>query len=257
MGKLNSEKTVYEVIRVINSVPLFLEDHFFRLLKSVEIQDIAFEMEYPEFKLKSSELINSNNYREGNIKFMYSVAGTESRWTFDYIPHNYPTTADYQDGVNTGLLYAERDNPNAKVIQSKLRDQADQMITDQKLYEVLLADQHGRITEGSRSNVFFVRGEVFYTAHESKILVGITRQKVIECLKNLNFQLVEEAVKEDEINRFDAVFLTGTSPKVLPVRSIGDQEFSTRHDGVVKLMEAYNQMITHYIQNEKGFTKNH
>jgi len=126
------------------------------------------------------------------------------------------------------------------------------MIEELKLYEVLLVDRDGNITEGSRSNVFFVKAEVFYTAPESKVLVGITRQKVIECLRQLNFKLVEKSVSAVEISQFDAAFLTGTSPKVLPVNSIGKQVFNTQTVVLQKLMKSYDESIATYIEKAKS-----
>jgi len=251
----NSDQSIYEVIRVIDSIALFLEDHFNRLQRSMKIQGISFGMEFQEFRHKIAELIALNRKPEGNIKFEYLVAGNKSRWIFTFIPHSYPMPEDYLNGVKTDLLFAERENPNAKVIQNIVRERANQLISEQKLYEVVLVDRSGLITEGSRSNVFFVKGEVFYTAPESSVLVGITRQKVLECLAKLSFPLIEKAIPTDEISQFDAVFLTGTSPKILPVRSIGNQIFSTEAIPVRQLMERYNKLIDQYLQSEKSFLR--
>lgn len=252
----NSDPLVYEVIRIIDSVPLFLEGHYNRLQKSIEIQGIDFGMEYQEFTQKIAELVQLNQKPDGNIKFVYSIAENKPQWVFSCIPHSYPTPEDYRKGVATDLLLAERENPNVKVIQNTVRESADQLIADQKLYEVLLVDRNGLITEGSRSNVFFVKGEVFYTAPDPMVLVGITRTKVFECLFELGFRVVEEAVGTNGIIGFDAVFLTGTSPKVLPVRSIGNHIFNPKLPSVIKLIDRYNDLIAQYILNEKTFGRN-
>lgn len=248
----NSELMVYEVIRLIDGVALFLEDHFERLKRSMQIQGLMFQMDFQDFKQNIAELARQNKQMEGNVKFVYSVVERNVRWAFTFIPHSYPTPDDYHSGVTTDLLFAERQNPNAKVIQSAIRDEANQMIATLKLYEVLLVDGNGMITEGSRSNVFFVKSGVFYTAPASMILEGITRKKVIDCLKNLNFQIVEQAVSKAEIGDFDSVFLTGTSPKVLPVRAIGEQEFNTQALVLQKLMKSYDEMIATYIEKAKA-----
>jgi len=252
----DSDRLVYEVIRIVDGVPLFLEDHYNRLQKSMEIQGIAFGMEYQEFRQKIAKLVQLNQNPDGNIKFVYSIAENKPQWVFACIPHSYPTADDCLNGVTTDLLFVERENPNAKVIQNTVRESANQLIADQKLYEVLLVDRNGLITEGSRSNVFFVKDEVFYTAPDSKVLVGITRTKVLRCLSELGFKVVEEAVGTNEISRFDAVFLTGTSPKVLPVRSIGNHIFNPQLPSVIKLIDRYNDLIAQYILNEKTLGKN-
>lgn len=250
-----SDQSVYEVFRVIDSIPLFLEDHFDRLVRSMQIQGLTFQMTFPDFKQNIAELVGVNHKMEGNIKFVYSVAEGNIHWAFSFLPHSYPTPEDYQSGVVTDLLFAERQNPNAKVIQAGIRNEANQLILDRKLYEVLLVDSNGLITEGSRSNVFFVKNEVFYTAPASMILEGITRQKVFVCLNELGFSIVEEAVSIHEISQFDAAFLSGTSPKILPIQLIGSQVFDVRNNAVAKLMECYNQMIKSYIWNKMNLSE--
>ena len=243
----NTVQSVYEVIRIIDGVALFLEDHFNRLIHSLENQGISFELGFEEFQQKINDLVVINQNTEGNIKFVYPLFQNEKKWFFAFIPHSYPTHSDYLSGVSTDFLFVERENPNAKINQNSLREKANQMIHEQKLYEVLLVDRNGIITEGSRSNVFFVKDGVFFTAPSSKVLVGITRQKVLECLNDLGFILIEEAVKASEINRYDGVFLTGTSPKVLPVHSIGTRIFPAQLSAVNKLMESYDEKIRQYI----------
>jgi branched-chain amino acid aminotransferase len=248
----HSDQSVYEVIRVLDGFPLFLEDHFNRLERSIKIQDLMFQMDFREFKQNIAELVRQNQRMDGNVKFVYSVVEGNVRWAFSFIPHSYPTPGDYHSGVPTDLLFAERRNPNAKVVQLGIRDEANQMISDRKLYEVLLVDGDGKITEGSRSNVFFVKSDVFYTAPPSMVLEGITRQKVLDCLNRLDFQVIVEAVSKDEIGDFDAVFLTGTSPKVLPVRAIGKQEFNTQVLVLQQLMKSYDDRIATYIEKAKA-----
>ena len=249
---INSDQSVYEVIRIIDGIALFLEDHFIRLKQSMNIRGILFEMDLQGFKQNILDLVEKDQTPNGNVRFLYSQVEDESKFTFAFIPHSYPSPEDYLKGVTTDLFFAERETPNAKMIQSIIREGANQAITDQKLYEVLLVNRDGMITEGSRSNVFFVRDNVFYTAPAPAVLVGVTRKKVIECLTELEFVVIEKAVKSSEIGAYDAVFLTGTSPGVLPVRSIGNQVFDTSHLLVCKLMEQYNDLIALYIQNEKN-----
>jgi branched-chain amino acid aminotransferase len=244
---INAGQSVYEVIRIIDGVALFLEDHFIRLIHSLESQRISFDLEFVEFQQKINDLVAINQNTEGNIKFVYPLFQNNIKWFFAFIPHSYPTGSDFLNGVCTDFLFDERENPNAKIVQNTIRESANQMLDKWKLYEVLLVNRKGQITEGSRSNVFFVKNDVFYTAPTSMILVGVTRQKVLECLENLGFQLIEEAVSISEIDHIDGAFLTGTSPRILPVRSIGKQSLPAQLSIVKKLMEGYDEMIRQYI----------
>jgi branched-chain amino acid aminotransferase len=250
--QFDSDRSVYEVIRIIDGVALFIEDHFARLKTSMKISGLNLEMELDKFGQNIAKLIQLNQKLNGNVKFILSMVKNEIQWSYSFIPHSYPVAIDYQKGVSTGLLFAERENPNAKVIQNNIREIANKMIVCDNLYEVLFADRNGLITEGSRSNVFFVKSNRFYTSPASQVLVGITRQKVMECLVELGFLCIEEAVATSEINDFDAVFLTGTSPKVLPVNCIGLNQFPVNNFFVRQLISKYNSIIEKYINDRKA-----
>ena len=247
----NTSRPVYEVIRVIDGTALFLEDHYKRLVSSIKIRGLEFEMEFSEFRKNIAKLAKLNRIQNGNVKFVLYEVDKIIHWSFSFISHSYPTPIDYQNGVATGLFFAERENPNAKIIQNAVSGKANELIADKKVYEVLLVDRNGMITEGSRSNVFFVKDNQFYTAPASKVLVGVTRKKVMECLNELHFTIVEEAVPASETGTFDAVFLTGTSPKVLPVNCIDTLQFEVKNSFVEQLMDKYNSIIETYLKSQE------
>ncbi len=243
----NTNNTIYEVVRIIKGLPLFLEDHFNRLKKSFLIQGLEFNLNFSQFESNLIELSLRNQVFDGNVKFAFAVINQLPSYFYGFIPHNYPIAEDYLKGVKTDLFWAERESPNAKVIQQYIRERANQQMIENGLYEVLLVDRDGLITEGSRSNVFFVKENRFYTAPACQVLVGVTRQKVLDCLTELGYTIVEKAVLASEISTCDAAFLTGTSPKVLPVNSIGNLVFNAQHPSVNKLIDRYNEMILKYI----------
>ena len=158
MKSQDSTIYLYEVIRVINSIPVFLEDHLARLYNSAQL--IGFE-NLPG----SDELVNCiNNFiasekkDTGNIKLSFSISdpSEEPECLLNFIPHHYPTPEEYNNGVRVGLLNADRSVPNAKIQHADIRERANQAMKDNGQYEVLLVDSEGNITEGSRSNVFFL-----------------------------------------------------------------------------------------------------
>lgn len=247
----NAEQSVYEVVRLMDGKVLFLEDHFERLKVSANLRGFFPDLDMIEFKQKITELSTANSIRNGNVKFVMNMVDGKQNWMFSFIPHHYPSETDYKNGVPVGLLFAERENPTAKLIQNSVRELANRLIKDENLYEVLLVDKGGNITEGSRSNVFFVKDSVFYTAPSHLVLNGITRVKVLQCLVNLGFVVQEKAINVDEMNDFDAAFITGTSPKVLPISRVGEVKFQSENIVVKKLMEDYNLLIELYLSGQK------
>ena len=106
-----------------------------------------------------------------------------------------------------------------------------------------MVDHNGFITEGSRTNIFFIQGNKFYTAPNSIVLLGIMRSKVIELIVELNFTLIEECIHTSRINQMDAAFITGTSPRILPIQNINEVPLDVNNSNMRKLMSR----LQHYI----------
>lgn len=241
---LENEGGIYEVLRVVQSIPLFLNEHLsrFRISAKIAGKAIPFSEEQIEFFIK--ELIVTNKRSEGNILISY-----KTNLKAFFIPHNYPKPFQYSEGVKCGVLKAERQNPNAKVLQTSVRQQANKLMEEHAYSEVLLVDYFGRITEGSRSNVFFVKKDQLVTPPANKVLLGITRQKTILCAKQNGIQLREKDVFFKNINQYNSVFITGTSPKILPLKNVGDTSFDPGNKIVQTLIQQYNFMEEEYIKN--------
>lgn len=245
---LNIKFDVYEVIRVINGVPVFYEDHFARMIKSLQLLNKSLNIDISEFEYEIKLIADRNSIQNGNVKI--SIGYEEQDTVMHFIPHYYPSDNEYQFGVKTGFYYAERINPNVKAHLVDLRKNVNAYLNNNGLFEVFYVDRNNEITEGSRTNVFFIRGDKVFTCPPEKVLLGITRQKVIECLKELNIQIFETNILKDEISSYDAVFLTGTSPKILPVAAIDNITFSCNNKIMTKIRLEYDRMMEQYVNSK-------
>jgi D-alanine transaminase len=76
----------------------------------------------------------------------------------------------------------------------------------------------GFITEGSRSNIFFVINGTLYTHPESGyILSGVTRKNIIRLAKESGIKVREEPVAEKDLEKIEEAFISNTSAEVMPV----------------------------------------
>ncbi len=240
-----NKDSVYEVLRVMRGVPLFLPDHLKRLSQSAKLANLEIRFSEKEIEESLSNLIQENQVSEGNIL----ISCKENLIAF-FIPHKYPGHVLYENGIRAGILHAERQNPNAKVFQTTVRQQADEMMLKDDFYEVLLVDQKERVTEGSRSNVFFVEQNKIVTPPPGEVLLGVTRNKTIFLAKKLNINVEERSVLLPELNSFNGVFVTGTSPKILPVKQIEEMSFDPRNPLIQQLINAYDSLTEEYISGK-------
>ncbi len=240
-----NKDSVYEVLRVIRGVPLFLTDHLKRLSQSAKLANLEIRYSEKEIEDSLSDLIQKNQVSEGNIL----ISCKENLIAF-FIPYKYPGQALYENGIRAGILRAERQNPGAKVFQTTVRQQADEMMLNDDFYEVLLVDQKERVTEGSRSNVFFVEQNKIITPPSNEVLLGVTRNKTILLSKELNINVEERSVYLTELASFNGVFVTGTSPKILPVKQIGEINFDPKDPLIRQVINAYDDLIEEYISGK-------
>jgi len=238
----NTGIEIYEVVRVIRGIPLFMEDHLSRFRHSAWMLHLEIPLTDGEIREWLDRLVSANEMTEGNIRFSYCFRPC-GRFQAYFIPHFYPDEEMYQKGVTCGLLYALRTDPNVKAVQSGLRARANAMISDEGYYEVLLVNHEGRITEGSRSNLFVVKAGKLYTAPDSEVLPGITRMKVIGLAEAMGVEIIYESPSLKDLEHADAVFLTGTSPKVLPVSRIGEKCINPDHPLVKELIRMYETLL--------------
>lgn len=247
--------SLYEVIRIIDGVPLFLERHLERLENSARLAKLDLWMDIEDIKMKLGKLLEITNSSIGNVKIVFNYSGEHKSMHNFYayfLSHNYPSDTEYNEGVPTLLCFMERENPNAKIINTNLRDKTNKLIKETGAYEAILVDKENNITEGSRSNIFLVKGDTVYTAPSQVVLPGITRNIIVDLCKENNIKIVEEQVSCEKISKIDALFISGTSPKVLPIKSVGENIYHSASNSIVKnIMVAYNKNIENYIKINK------
>ena len=87
--------------------------------------------------------------------------------------------------------------------------------------EALLLDRDGYLAEGSGENLFIVRdGKLFTNDEQDSILLGITRDSVIQIARDLGYVVEIAALRLKHLQAADEAFLTGTAAEVTPVREI-------------------------------------
>ena len=246
--------TIYEVIRVIDGIALYFEDHMERMRKSAEILGYTIHKSDKAVFEEVQELIKINNYPSLNIKLLCSDLHKENQdFVIYFMQSHYPTQETYQKGIHTILFESERENPNAKVVNSSLRQRVREAMQDTDAFEALLVNDEKYITEGSRSNIFFVKKDHLITAPPGDVLLGVTRMRIIEVCKSLGIEMKEELLHENALAEIEGAFMTGTSVNVLPIHSIDKRTYySTDNILIQKVQKGYLEDMEDYIKIRKA-----
>ncbi|HEY2975537.1 MAG TPA: branched-chain amino acid transaminase [Pyrinomonadaceae bacterium] len=100
--------------------------------------------------------------------------------------------------------------------------------------EALLLDRDGYIAEGSGENLFIVReGKVFTNDQQDSILLGVTRDSVIQIARDLGYTVEIAALRLKHLQAADEAFLTGTAAEVTPVRELDGMEIGNGGPGAI------------------------
>jgi len=131
-----------------------------------------------------------------------------------------------------------------------LRELSDNIIQQENVFETIL-HHNGIITEGSRSNLFFVKGNTLITAPDEMVLPGVMRKKVLQMINEKQFTIKMTALKVSELNTIDAAFITGTSPRILPIRKVENLTLNPSHPIIISLKNGISQLIQNEIESRQ------
>jgi len=242
----NSGESVYEVLRVHNAQALFVADHLKRLRHSIKIVYGDFQYSEADIITDLESIIRANHIFEGNLKIELRKNKEGFSRILFFIPHRYPTIEQIRKGIKMHFQFDERPNPNAKVSNWQVRGNANSIIDAHQIYETLLVNANGYITEGSRSNIFLIKDNKLFSAPEEWILPGITRKKVLELCSTQNIEVHYLKIHHTDLNQFDAAFITGTSPGVLQIQQIEDFRFKINHPLYQNILKQYKAIAKLY-----------
>jgi branched-chain amino acid aminotransferase len=239
--------SVYEVIRVVEGVPLFWEEHLKRMQRSLTLLGSTSEFNQEDLHRKMLQLIRENNVANHNMKIVMNHlenGGMQHQYLF-FITSHYPTDRQLMDGVPVITHQAVRQTPHAKVIALDFRSPILEALGQSGAYEALLVNEAGEVTEGSRSNFFVVHNGQFYTPPSDKVLEGITRQVVIKLLHRLGLPLTYQPITLSFLQAAEGLFLTGTSPGILPVNRVDEQTYRSSE---LKPLNDLQKLYAHFVK---------
>lgn len=229
--------SVYESIKVIKSHPVYALDHINRLFNSAKGINLVHPFSSEDILISIYELLKANEMKEATVRILLT-GGDESHLfiTSDTIL-SYPDSF-YTEGVSVSTYIGERFLPLYKTSALLMNYLALKEAKSKGCFESLFIDRYDRALEGTRSNLFALKDNVFYTAHSEEVLEGVTRDKIIKAISHHSFDISYTPItlKEIKNNSYDALFLSSTSMGALPIAAV---------DGVKMGMESEKIAVIH------------
>ena len=249
---------VYEVIPSYNKELFLFDEHLERFKSSLNKTFIPIPSEIYNLKGILQELHTKNNFLNQSFYIQISRGVQEIRnhqAATDIVPSVFITSQDLE-------INPYRENSNREGLKVRLEDDIRWQRCDikttalmgnilsmhdpslDKVDEIILS-KDGLITEGSKSNIFFVKhGNVYTPSLNNNILPGITREFVIKLLRENNIPVFEEDIPVISLYEFDEVWLTSSTKEIQPIASIDSFRIpEKKFDELIwkKALSLYNQ----------------
>jgi branched-chain amino acid aminotransferase len=221
----SNKKGVYETLKLRDGIIFFPEEHVNRLLNSIKLTNLNDELNFSNDEILDGieKLIENNKLSDANLKIFYIGENDSKNLYFMMYDPIFPNPQFYIDGVKIISFHGVRKNSHAKYLNPEISQIIYHKAEESGAYDALLVN--GFVTEGTRTNVFFIKDDVVYTPPKERVLEGVTRKHVIDVIKNNGVEFYEKDIMFDSLNNYDSVFLTGTSTLVMPVNSIDNINF--------------------------------
>ena len=249
--------SVYEVTAVIEGKLVDWQEHFARLVRSLDHLDIVNNFNEEDFYKIQKKLINQNELKEGLCYIQITRGFGERDFNFgnkSFLPTvvmftqeksilNNPAT---KAGIKIITVQDDRwKRRDIKTTQLLAQSIAKSSAVQKGLDDSLLV-QDGFINEGSSSNAFIIKDDHIYTPSLSNLILGgITRSTVIEFCKTKNIQIKEQKIHIDDVMDAQEVFLTSATGFVIPVIEIDGRPVGNGSvgDKVKEIQQIYLEQI--------------
>ena len=112
--------------------------------------------------------------------------------------------------------------------------------------EAILLDADGNVAEAAAENIFVVRNGALFTNDERhSILLGITRDSVIQIARDLGYPVTIAPLAAADLTSADEVFLTGTAAEVVPVCEVDNTRIGNGECGSItkRIQERFTQAV--------------
>ncbi|MDT1060707.1 branched-chain amino acid aminotransferase [Paracoccus sp. CPCC 101403] len=235
---LHYASSVFEGERCYSGKIFKGHEHSLRLIESARLLDIESPYTAEEIDRAKQEVLDANGFTDAYVRVvMWRGSGSDMGVSAARNPVRMAVAAwewgsYYGDAKWQGakLDIAKWKRPSPETIPTAAKAAGLYMICTMSKHaaeakgcsDALFMDYRGYVAEATGANVFFVKDGEVHTPLADAFLNGITRQTIIQLLKDKGVAVHERHILPEEVSGFQECFLTGTAAEVTPVAQIGE-----------------------------------
>ena len=250
---------LFETMRAYGGKVFRLDNHLNRLADSAKV--LGLSIEGIELKDAVMDTIRVNKLDNARVRITISPGegainadlGTCKKNTVLVVAEKYiPCTQQvYRDGFRAitssfrrnSLSLLSRLKSTSYLMSVMARQEARMAGVD----EAVCLNENGLLAEASMSNIFVVTDGILRTpGSESGILLGITRQAVLELASRMGIRSFEDDIEPDNLYKAQEAFITSSLLEVMPLTELDNNCINDGRVGNItkKFMAAYKKLVS-------------
>ncbi|MEK6765862.1 MAG: branched-chain-amino-acid transaminase [Planctomycetota bacterium] len=253
---------VFEGIRCYNGNVFRFSEHIDRLYDSARAISMKIQLTKDELKDAVINTLKANNLKNSYIRLIvtrgvgklglnpFNCSKSQIIIITDFI--QLYSKELYEKGLNAIIVATIRNhsnalNPNIKSLNYLNNILAKIECINAGATEGIMLNKDGYVAEGTGDNIFIVKNnEVLTPPTSAGILIGITRNVVMELAKEAGMTVREEQLTRNDLYNADECFLTGTAAEIIPVVNLDGRKIASGKPGKVtlSLLKKYQELTT-------------
>lgn len=230
-----------ETMRLKRGRLLYAEDHLARLYQSMSDFNFVPAWSSSETIIMLQEAIDSSGIENGRVRLQSYDAIGHHDFIIEVDTFTYDAKHLLQEGVVAAISEQRRHSLDPRY-RYKLNHHFGHQMASRGLPNVdewLFVNEHGHITEGVKSNLFWFKDQALHTpALSCNLLPGILRNKMIQQFRKEGFKVVEACYTMEDIQEAEMVFITNALMPVSRIRQIDDHHFGDLLPDILKLIQS-------------------
>lgn len=252
---------VFSTLRVADGVLFAYDRHWARMKRDAELLRIPFPESPDKFKNDLLSLVDANRCQNATMRVvvvrnhggLWEGPGIETE--FDVIALTADTNS-WGESVALGVVPQARHAANV-FAGTKVTAWGHNLCWYEQAHErgfdeVILLNERDEVAECTSANVFAVFGTTVWTPPlTAGCLPGITRALLLEEIKVDGITVEEHALRLENLERADQIFITSTTRGLLPVARVQDLTIRNESDVCAKLHKRFNDYVAEYCSQER------
>ncbi len=254
---------VFEGIRCYNGKVFKLAEHVDRLYDSAKSISLEIHLTKSELQDAVIDTLEANNLKDSYIRLVVTRGvGKLGLDPFNCIESQLIIITDtiqlyskelYEKGLDAIIVKTIRNhskalNPTVKSMNYLNNILAKIECINAGAVEGIMLNADGNVAECTGDNIFIVKdNEIITPPVSAGILMGITRNVVIELAGEAGVTVREELMRPDDLYNADECFLTGTAAEIIPVVNIDEKKIANGNPGriTLNLLKGYQELTNH------------